>query len=100
MSYTSVRPSTRSGRTGADTARRGIGAWLAVGWLGFAVLPWSAIGGGGFFAWQWLGAYPWAPASAPALVLLFRHDRLWFVPLLIVLLMPLALLWRPAIDPD
>jgi iron(III) transport system permease protein len=64
------------------------------------VLPWNAIGGGGFFAFQWPGQYPWAPASAPALVQLLLHGRLWFLPLLIVLLAPLALLWRPAIDPD
>ena len=100
MSYTSVRPSTRSGRTGADASRRGIVAWLAVGWIGFAVLPWSAIGGGGFFAFQWPGQYPWALASAPALAQLLLHGRLWFLPLLIVLLVPFAFLWRPAKDRD
>ena len=80
--------------------RRVIGPWLAVAWTGFAVLPWGAIGGGGFFAFQWPGQYPWAPASAPALVLLLLHGRLWFLPLLMVLLAPFAFLWRPAGDPD
>ena len=80
--------------------RRLIGAWLAVAWLGFAVLPWSAIGGGGFFAFQWPGQYPWALASAPALVQLLLHGRLWFLPLLIVLLVPPAFLGRPAKDRD
>src|SRR5450631_922011 len=76
--------------------RRVVGSWLAVAWLGFAVLPWSAIGGGGFFSFQWLGPYPWASVSAPALVQLFWHGRLWFLPLFVLLLAPLALLLRPA----
>ena len=78
--------------------RRVIGPWLAVAWFGFAVLPWSAIGGGGFFASQWLSQYPRAPASAPALVQLVWHGRLWFLPLLLVLLAPLALLSRRDAD--
>src|SRR2546426_11545567 len=76
--------------------RRVIGPWLLLAWVGFAVLPWNAIGGGGFFAFQWLGQYPWALASAPALVQLLWHGRLWFLPLLLVLLAPVLLLWRPA----
>ena len=80
--------------------RRVVGPWLAVAWFGFAVLPWSAIGGGGFFAFQWPGQYPWALASAPALVQLLLHGRLWFLPLLIVLLVPPAFLGRPAKDRD
>src|SRR5207249_5472037 len=80
--------------------RRVISPWLALAWFGFGVLPWNAIGGGGFFAFQWLGQYPWALASAPALVQLLWHGRLWFLPLLLVLLAPLAFLWRPATHPD
>ena len=79
--------------------RRIIGIWLAVGWFGFAILPWSAIGGRGFFAFQWLPHYPLASASAPALMQLFWHGRLWFLPLLAVLLVPLALVFKPAADP-
>ena len=78
--------------------RRVIGPWLAVAWLGFAALPWSAIGGNGFFGLQWLAQYPWAPASAPALVQLLWHHRLWFLPLFFLLVAPLALLWLPATD--
>jgi iron(III) transport system permease protein len=68
--------------------RRAAGAWgwLLLGAAGFAVLPWSAIGGRGFFAFQWLAAYPLAPASAPALVQLLWHGRLWLLPLLLLLL--------------
>ena len=76
--------------------RRVIGPWLALAWFGFGVLPWNAIGGGGFFAFQWWGQYPWALASAPALVQLLRHGRLWFLPVLLVLLAPVPVLWRPA----
>jgi iron(III) transport system permease protein len=78
--------------------RRVIGIWLAVAWFGFAVLPWNAIGGRGFFAFQWL-SQPFAPASAPALVQFFWHGRLWFLPLFVVLLVPLALLFKPSTDP-
>ena len=80
--------------------RRVIGLWLAVAWVGFALLPWNAIGGGGFFAFQWLRQYPWAPGSAPALVQLLWHGRLWFLPLLPPLLAPLAFLWWSAPHPD
>ena len=34
--------------------RGSLGLWLAVGWVGFAVLPWNAIGGQGFLAFGWL----------------------------------------------
>ena len=80
--------------------RRAIGAWLALAWLGFAVLPWSAIGGNGFFALQWLQHYPREPAVAPALVQLVEHHRLWFLPIAILLLLPIAFLRRSAADPE
>ncbi len=76
--------------------RRIVGAWCLVAWLGFALLPWNAIGGGGFFAFQWFSQYPRGLASAPALVQLLWHGRLWFLPLFLVLLAPLALLLLPA----
>ena len=76
--------------------RRAVGSWSAIAWFGFAVLPWSAIGGGGFFAFQWLGQYPLGLTSAPALFQLLRHGRLWFLPLFVVLLAPLALTWGSA----
>ena len=60
--------------------------WLLAGWIGFVVLPWSAIAGRGFFAFQWVGGYPLAPASAPAVVQLLWHGRLWFLPLLLLLM--------------
>src|SRR5205807_10603294 len=70
-----------------------------IAWFGFAILPWNAIGGRGFFAFQWLWQ-PLTPASASALVQLVWHGRLWFLPLLIVLLVPLALAFRLARGPE
>src|SRR6266545_6937238 len=82
--------------------RRIAGAWLAIAWLGFAVLPWSAIGGRGFFSFQWLAGYPLSIASAPALVQLVAHGRSWFAPLLMLLMLLLAPLtiapWHRAND--
>jgi iron(III) transport system permease protein len=79
--------------------RRVVGPWLAVAWLGFAVLPWSAIGGSGFFAFQWLSAYPLAPAAAPALFQLLHLGRGWFAPFLVPLFWPLAVLLQPPSGP-
>src|SRR6476660_6584057 len=64
---------------------RGLGLWLAVGWLGFAVLPWNAIAGQGFFAFNWLAAYPVGVRVAPAALQIFSHGRLWLLPLLAAL---------------
>jgi iron(III) transport system permease protein len=80
--------------------RRTVGLSLAVAWFGFAVLPWSAIPGGGFLAFQWLSTWPLAPTAAPALVQLFYLGRGWFVPLLVALLVPLAVIVRPPAGPQ
>ena len=53
-------------------------------------MPWNAIGGGGFFSFQWLSQYPLGPAAAPALIQLLRHGRLWFLPLFLALLAALV----------
>ena len=75
--------------------RRIVAPLLAVAWIGFAILPWNAIGGGGFFAFNWLAQYPAAAAAAPALVQLVLLHRLWFLPLALLLLAPIALVIRP-----
>ena len=80
--------------------RRTVGLSLAVAWFGFAALPWSAIPGGGFFAFQWLSTWPLAPTAAPALVQLFYLGRGWFVPFLVALLVPLAVIVRPPAGPQ
>ena len=65
--------------------RRNLGLWLVVGWIGFAVLPWNAIGGQGFLAFRWLAGYPLGLREAPAAIQLLAHGRLWFVPFALVL---------------
>ena len=69
--------------------RRTVGIWLAVGWLGYAALPWNAIGGQGFAGFQWLATWPLDVRTAPAAVQLFKHGRLWLLPLAIALALPL-----------
>ena len=66
-------------------SRRGLGLWLAVGWIGFVVLPWNAIGGQGFFSLGWLAAYPLGVRAASAVIQLVAHGRLWLLPLVIAL---------------
>src|SRR5690348_7917063 len=78
--------------------RRVVVAWLAVAWVGFALLPWSAVGGSGFVSLSWLSQYPSTPAVAPALLQLLADGRLWFLPLALVLLAPLLPLRRSASD--
>src|SRR6266700_4504475 len=80
--------------------RRVAGAAFALAAFGFAVLPWSAIPGGGFFAFQWLSAYPLTPGAAPALVQLVHGGRWWFVFPHVALLMPLAVIVRPPTGPE
>ena len=72
------------------SARPGTSLWLAAGWLGFAVLPWNAIGGQGFFALNWLAAYPLDVRAAPALVQLIHHGRSWLLPIVFTLSLPLV----------
>ncbi|MEO8137723.1 MAG: iron ABC transporter permease, partial [Betaproteobacteria bacterium] len=69
-------------------SRKSVGGWLAVAWVGFAVLPWSAIGGQGFFAFNWLAAYPLDPRVAPAALQVVHDGRLWLLPLFIALAVP------------
>src|SRR5438552_2861707 len=84
-----MRHPEAQGDEGSHRRRRTVGLWLAVGWLGFAALPWNAIGGQGFAGFQWLATWPLDVRTAPAVVQLFKHGRLWFLPLAIALALPL-----------
>jgi iron(III) transport system permease protein len=67
--------------------------WMAVGWLGFAVLPWFGVEDG-FFGFSWLfEGYPLDSEFAPALILNLKGEKLWLAPLALALAAPL-LLWR------
>jgi len=74
--------------------KRSLGWWLAIGWVGFAVLPWNAIGGQGFLAFRWLAGYPLSIREAPALVQLAVHGRLWLLPIATALALPMVLVGR------
>lgn len=61
--------------------------WLAIGWLGFVLLPWYAADDG-FWTFGWLAA--WTDASgAPGLLQALLHGRWWLWPLPALLLLPL-----------
>src|SRR5260221_14552231 len=72
--------SSVSCKRGGPTIGRNVGLWLAVGWAGFALLPWNAIGGTGFFGGQWLRPWPHDGRAAPAALLLVEHHPLRLLP--------------------
>jgi iron(III) transport system permease protein len=73
--------------------------WLAVGWIGYAVLPWYAIDDG-FWGVAWLNkGYLTEADQASALVAGLALDRPWLAPLGLFLLMPFAVMRRPKMDP-
>ena len=80
--------------------QRALLRWLAVGWIAFLVLPWNAIGGRGFFAFAWLGTYPFDPKTAPAAVQLVVLHRLWLLPLALMLIGATVMALRDVRAPD
>ncbi len=58
--------------------------WLAIGWLGAALLPWHMIDAG-FFAFGWLRGYPNA-VSGPAIWQVAFAREWWLLPALLPLL--------------
>lgn len=78
---------------------RTVALWLAVGLVGFAVLPWYGIEYG-FWNFEWLfEGYPLDDDSAPGLVQVFLGGKPWLAPLALFLLAPLAVLRRHKSDP-
>ena len=70
--------------------RRGtLAAWVALGLAAFALLPWSAIGGG-FFAFDWIAQWPRDVRVAPALFAIALHGRWWLLPVALALALPLV----------
>ncbi len=67
--------------------------WLAIGWIGFFVLPWYAIEDG-FFAFEWLlDGYPLDREYAPGILQVVVDHRLLLAPVIGFLLLP-VLTWR------
>src|SRR5437588_8717567 len=70
--------------------RKAIAFWLAVGTVGFSLVPWYALEGS-LFSTDWIRDYA-GKEAAPALVQGLRHGRIWLLPLGSLLLAGLALL--------
>ena len=66
-------------------ARPRVAIAVVTGFAGFCLLPWNAIGGQGFLAFQWLASYPTDVRVAPAIVQLAWHGRLWLLAPLVAL---------------
>ncbi|MEQ8356013.1 MAG: iron ABC transporter permease [Kiloniellaceae bacterium] len=78
---------------------RTVALWLAVGWVGFLVLPWYGIEYG-FWNFEWLfEGYPLDSDSAPGALQVFTGGKPWLAPLGMFLLAPLLVLRRPKNDP-
>ncbi|MEO8508741.1 MAG: iron ABC transporter permease, partial [Betaproteobacteria bacterium] len=75
--------------------RRVLLAWLAVGTVGFALLPWYALQDS-VLGVAWLRRWT-AAENAPALIQVFAYDRPWLAPLLLLLLAGVTLL-APTLD--
>ncbi|HEX2478981.1 MAG TPA: hypothetical protein VHK45_06845, partial [Geminicoccaceae bacterium] len=77
---------------------RTVRLWLAVGWIGYALLPWYGVEG--FWSLQWLlEGWPQDDDAAPALLQALRHGKWWLAPIALPLLAPLALIGRRRSDP-
>lgn len=70
--------------------RRAIAFWLAVGAVGFLLVPWYALQGS-VFTLQWLGSFT-GKEAAPALLQATSHGRGWLLPLGLLLVPGAALL--------
>jgi iron(III) transport system permease protein len=78
---------------------RTVALWLAVGWIGYAILPWYAVDGG-FWSFAWLiDDGPLDDDAAPALLQALFFGKWWLGPLALPLLAPLALIGRRRSDP-
>ena len=72
--------------------------WLAVGWGGFALLPWYGVEEG-FWSFAWLFDYPAGADAAPAVLQILVMGRWWLAPMVLPLAVPLVVLWRQRTDP-
>lgn len=78
---------------------RTVGIWLAVGVVGYTVLPWYAIEDG-FWSFVWVvDGWPLDRDYAPGLLQAALHGKVWLAPIGVLLLAPLGVLGRPRDDP-
>ncbi len=72
--------------------------WIAVGFIGFFVLPWYAIEDG-FWSFVWLlEGYPFDRDFAPGIIQIFTGGKLQLIPIAIGLLGALAVAGRTKMD--
>ncbi|WP_018634011.1 ABC transporter permease [Neomegalonema perideroedes] len=63
---------------------RRLDAALLLGLLAFLILPWHRIEGG-FFGFRWLAGFPSDPDTAPGLLQILLHGRIWLLAPLLAL---------------
>lgn len=74
--------------------RRPILLWLALGWIGFALLPWYALDDGILSPGWLLDGWAWDDYYAPGLFQGLLHGKLWLLPHALFLALPLLALRR------
>jgi len=72
--------------------------WLAIGGIGYAILPWYAIEDG-FWSLYWFSGYPGDIDFAPGILQALGHDRPWLLPVGLAMAAPLAIVGRDPTDP-
>jgi len=73
--------------------------WLAVGWVGFLILPWYVIEDG-FWGLEWLiDGYPFDSDYGPAWAHWLEGDKAWLAPIPVFLLLPFLTHGRLKTDP-
>jgi iron(III) transport system permease protein len=73
--------------------------WVAVGLIGYVLLPWYGVDGN-FFSLFWLfDGYPLDDDVAPGLFLVVQGLKPWLAPFAILLLLPLLVWGRAKSDP-
>ncbi|KJZ13195.1 iron ABC transporter permease [Marinomonas sp. S3726] len=74
------------------SVKKSLVLWLLVGWVGYFILPWYLLEDG-LFAFDWLfDGYPFDEDYSPAFIQVFSADKVWLLPLVISLLLPLKAL--------
>jgi len=73
-----------------DSERKAIAVWLGIGAAGFLLVPWYALEGS-LLSTAWLASYT-SRETAPALLQVVLHGRVWLAPLAVVFVAGAALL--------
>ena len=82
-----------------NVVNRNLVLWVALGWIGYLLLPWYAADGGFWtFAWLFSGA-TFSTDFASGLIQSLAHGRAWLLLPILPLIPPLFVLRRPKTDP-